>query len=128
MSKHKAIPKATRLLIYEKCNQRCAYCGCKLEYKEMQVDHVSSIYANSDFRDNMTEKELYNPKNLLPACRQCNFYKSTFTLEKFRERLATVMMENLRKDFSYRLALKYGMIEEHVKPLRFYFEILEDKQ
>ena len=48
MSKHKAIPKRVRLEVYEKCNHRCAYCGCELEYKDMQVDHVKSIYSNMD--------------------------------------------------------------------------------
>ena len=48
MSKHKAIPKRVRLEVYEKCNHRCAYCGCELEYKDMQVDHVTSLYSNRD--------------------------------------------------------------------------------
>lgn len=42
----------------------CAYCGCDLEYKDMQVDHVKSVYANTDFRKTMTEEEMYREKNL----------------------------------------------------------------
>lgn len=38
MSTHKKIPKKTRLAVYEKCNHRCAYCGCDLKYEDMQVD------------------------------------------------------------------------------------------
>lgn len=124
MSKHKAIPKKTRMALYEKYNHKCAYCGCDLEYKYMQVDHIKSVYANADFKQNMTDDEMYSEDNLLPACRQCNFYKSSMDLETFRERLATTLIQNLQKTFQYRLALKYGLIEEHIEPVKFYFEML----
>lgn len=87
MSKHKAIPKRTRMKLHEKYNSRCAYCGCLLEYKDMQIDHKKSVYVNSDIRQLMSDKELYAEDNLLPTCRQCNFYKSSMDIEKFRERL-----------------------------------------
>jgi hypothetical protein len=76
----------------------------------------------------MTDKELNGLDNFLPSCRQCNCYKSTFDLEEFRDRLTSTMMENLRKEFSYRLAVKYGLVEEHVQPVQFYFEKLEEQQ
>ena len=47
MSKHKAIPKK-RIALYNRYNQRCAYCGCNLEYKDMQVDHIKSVYSNPE--------------------------------------------------------------------------------
>lgn len=75
MSKHKAISKRIRQQLYEKYNHRCAYCGCNLEYKDMQVDHVKSVYVYNDIGHDMTESEMYDISNLLPACRQCNFYK-----------------------------------------------------
>ena len=124
MSKHKAIPKKTRLKSYDKYNHRCAYCGCDLEYKDMQVDHVKSVYTNFDLRETMTEKEMYDEENFMPTCRQCNFYKSTMTVEDFRKRLQTTMMNNLRKNFGYRLAVKYGLVEEKTKNIVFYFETL----
>ena len=70
----------------------------------------------------MTENEMYDISNLMPACRQCNFYKNTLTLEEFRARLKDTMWENLKKEFNYRLALKYGLITENDKPIKFYFE------
>lgn len=124
MSKHKAIPKKTRISLFEKYNHRCAYCGCELEYKDMQVDHVASVYANTDINNLMTEKEMYSDDNLLPACRQCNFYKSTMSVEEFRKRLSTTLIDNLRKDFNYRLALKHGLIKEDIKEVKFYYECL----
>ena len=122
MSAHKKIPKKIRLLVYEKCNHRCAYCGCELEYKDMQVDHVKSVFANTDVSHTMTEEEMYSEKNFLPACRQCNFYKSCGNLEPFREALTSTLMRNLQKTFQYRLAIKYGLIQEHIEPVQFYFE------
>lgn len=124
MSKHKAIPKKIRLSLYEKYNHKCAYCGSDLEYKDMQIDHVASVYANTDIKKNMTEKEMYSEKNLMPACRQCNFYKSSMTLEDFRKRIRIVMMNNLRKDFGYRMAIKYGLVVENDKDIVFYFETI----
>lgn len=108
----KSISKSTRKIVYQKYNGRCAYCGCELEYKDMQIDHIRSVYWNNG--DNEID-------NLMPACRMCNFYKSTYSLEEFRERLQT-LTERLEKTFIYRLAKKYGIVEEHKKPIRFYFE------
>ena len=124
MSRHKAISKKTRMTLYEAYYHKCAYCGCKMDYKDMQIDHIKSVYINTDIKKSMTDEDMYDIRNLLPACRQCNFYKSSMELEDFRKRLTTTMMENLRKGFTYRLALKYGLIEECVKPIQFYFETL----
>lgn len=124
MLKHRAIPQKVRVALWEKYNHRCAYCGCKLDYRDMQIDHIRSVYANTDYKQTMTEEEMYSEDNLLPACRQCNFYKSSMDLEKFRERLSDTLMSNLQKTFQYRLALKYGLIEERIEPIKFYFEQL----
>lgn len=124
MSKHKTIPKRIRQEVYRKYNHKCAYCGCDLEYKDMQVDHVKSVYANTDIKQTMSNEEMYHIDNLMPSCRQCNFYKSSMKLEDFRRRLTTTMMDNLQKEFTYRLALKYGLIEECIKPIQFYFEMV----
>lgn len=122
MSKHKTIPAKIRKEVYEKYNHHCAYCGCELEYKDMQVDHVKSVYIHNDISKNMSEEEMYDISDLLPACRQCNFYKNTMSIEDFRKRLENTMMENLKKNFSYRLALKYRLIEEKKSNVTFYFE------
>lgn len=122
MSKHKNIRKKDRLIIYQKYNGHCAYCGCEIEYNDMQVDHIKSVYSNTDYKKIMTDKEMYSLENYMPACRQCNFYKSTFDIETFRKRLTDVMIKNLQKNFNYRLAIKYGLIYEDVKPVKFYFE------
>lgn len=110
--KRKPIPKAVRMQVYEKYDGRCAYCGCKLEYKDMQVDHINPLYWHNG-EDSI---ENYNP-----ACRMCNFYKSAYTVEKFREQIQTIR-DRLERNFIYRLAKKYGVVKESTEPIRFYFE------
>lgn len=110
--KRKAISKSDRLKVYEKYNGHCAYCGCQIEYKDMQVDHMVSVYwygGSNEF------------SNYMPACRACNFYKSSMTLEKFREQLQT-LTDRLKREFIYKLALKYGLVKESNEPVKFYFE------
>lgn len=128
MSNRKKIPQKVRQAVYEKCNHRCAYCGCKLEYKDMQVDHIESVYKNTDIHKVLSEEKINSEENLLPACRACNFYKSTFSLEEFRENLSTTLYENLRKNFNYKLLCKYGLVKENVKPVVFYFERMEKNE
>ncbi len=110
--KRKSIPKKIRLQVWEKYNHHCAYCGCELKYKEMQVDHITSKYWNNGVDD---------ISNYNPACRMCNFYKSTLSLEGFREQLQTIH-KRLEKIFIYRLAKKYGIITENKEQIEFYFE------
>lgn len=117
----KAISQKDRVTIYQKYNGHCAYCGCELEYKDMQVDHINSVYR-AEIRHQEVDECL---NNYMPSCRQCNFYKSTFTLETFRERISDTLVKNLQKNFNYRLALKYGLIKEDIKPIKFYFEEVE---
>lgn len=108
----KSIPKSIREQVYQKYNGHCAYCGCALAYKDMQVDHIKSVYGKDGGND---------LDNLLPTCRMCNFYKSTFYIDAFRKKLET-LHERLQKPFIYRLALKYGLITEHKDKVVFYFE------
>lgn len=108
----KPIPKSVREKVYQKFNGHCAYCGCELAYKDMQVDHIKSVCGYGDNN---------NIDNLFPSCRMCNFYKGISDLEYFRKSLET-LHERLRKPFIYRLALKYGLITEHKNKVVFYFE------
>lgn len=112
--RHKPIPKAVRQKVYEKYDGHCAYCGKPIEYKEMQVDHIQAHYlGGADEMDN------YNP-----ACRMCNFYKGTMSIDRFREELRK-LQERLKKVYIYRLALRYGLVEEKENEVVFYFESKE---
>ena len=126
--KRKAISQKTRKAVYEKYGGHCAYCGCELDYKDMQVDHVDSCYRNDTESKTGNEvkksaDELNQLDNLMPSCRMCNFYKSVSTLEAFRKRVQETLLPNVRRPFQFRLAEKYGLVEVHEKPIRFYFEI-----
>lgn len=116
--KRKPIPKKVRKAVYDKYNGRCAYCGKEIEMKEMQVDHVKPLafFRGTDDID-----------NLLPACRRCNFYKDTRSIEGFRKMLKGIpdrLKENgSRSPLTYNLALQYGMVvETGLERIEFHFE------
>lgn len=115
----KAIPKKIREQVYQKFKGHCAYCGCELEYKDMQVDHINSVYRSMIMNQGVDE----SLENYMPACRACNFYKGTYDLESFRDNLSTRLYRNLAKNFNYKLLLKYGLIKENIHKVKFYFEM-----
>ena len=123
--------KFDRHKVYSKYNGHCAYCGCEITLKEMQVDHV---IPQKRFDYHMAAKKYFVPKflyhvdnvnhpdNLMPACRQCNFYKGDFNLNSFRNQIATALKQNIEKPFQFRLGIKYGMVEVKEWDTQFYFE------
>ena len=117
MGKRQAISKKTREIVYNKYDGHCAYCGCELDIKDMQVDHFAPVYL---FGDNI------NINNLMPSCRPCNFYINTLTIKKFREQLGEIKSRLERDSFIYRMAKKYGLIEEKDKEIQFYYEKMDD--
>lgn len=84
----------------------------------MQIDHVTSLYWYGGADD---------ISNYMPACRMCNFYKSTLSLDEFKQRLQTIT-ERLEKDFTYRIARKYGVVKECKEPIEFYFERIKSTE
>lgn len=109
--KRKPLPKALRVRVYKKYAGRCAYCGKQIRYADMQVDHIKAVYLGGDNDFN----------NLLPACRSCNFYKSSYDLADFREQISLIT-SRLPREFIYKVALDYGLVEETGKEVIFYFE------
>ena len=92
-----------RLDVYNMFNGHCAYCGCTIEYKDMQVDHiVPKANSGTDSLD-----------NYFPTCRLCNHYKRGERLEVFRNWKLKGLIERLRKIYIFRVAEKYGMIKIH---------------
>lgn len=71
----KPIPKKTKIIVYEKFGGRCAYCGKKIKFSELQVDHIESHISGG--KDEIS--------NYLPSCQLCNRVKSGGTLEEFRK-------------------------------------------
>ena len=104
--------KIDRQAVLEKYDYHCAYCGCNLTLKTMQVDHLhpKAYNGTDDF------------ENLMPSCRQCNHYKRASNIESFRNLLLGGVIERLKKIYIFRVALKYGMIEIKGWDKKFYFE------
>ena len=109
--RRKALSKDMRREVYEMYGGHCAYCGKESDIKDMQVDHVQSVYLGGE--DEIT--------NYRPACRQCNFYKSTLSVEGLREQLGLII-GRLEKLLTFRLALAHGLIRLTGRPVKFYFE------
>lgn len=107
----KRLSKDERQKVYTKCNGRCAYCGCELEYKDMQVDHVIPLKRGG--KDDI--------KNMLPACRSCNHYKATLTAEEYREYVSKIPDRLQRDSIPYQVGVRFGIIETKSN-VKFFFE------
>lgn len=114
----KRIPKEVRKKVFDKCDGHCAYCGCEISEKGFHIDHLLCIRNNEDKEG----VNVHSEENLMPSCVSCNKYKATMDLETFREQLEKIP-ERLRRDEStYRIALRYGMVQEKKEAIKFYFE------
>lgn len=103
--------KINRQQVLDKYDGHCAYCGCEITLKTMQVDHLKPK-RNGGVDD---------PKNLMPACRLCNHYKRAYSLESFRYNIKE-MYRKLQMVYIFRVAEKYGMLTWDDWDGKFYFE------
>ena len=107
----KRFTKAERERVYQKCGGRCAYCGCPITFEEMQADHMVPLRkGGSDTLD-----------NLLPACRSCNHYKHTLTVEEFRAYVSGIPERLERDSIPYQVGVRFGLIHSDTK-VEFYYE------
>lgn len=115
-----SISKTDRLTVYQKYGGHCAYCGRKIYYKDMQVDHFKPKKAwNAE--DSGTD----DIENLMPSCRLCNHYKRAHSLDTFRYYIAEIPRK-LRDNYIYKVGLAYGNVIENPKVIEFYFEKVRD--
>ena len=118
--KRRKLSKSERQSVYEKCKGHCAYCGKEIKISEMQADHVIPMDFYEAYK--AIGEDIDNINNMLPACRSCNNYKSTLTLDKFRaaiEKWPTVLE---RDSVTYRNAVRFNMVTPNPHPITFYFE------
>lgn len=111
-----------RQKVWQKYSGHCAYCGCEITIKQMQVDHIRpKLWFYKGVRSEIPEYHHDDLINLNPSCRQCNFYKSTFTIDEFRKQLLSLHIR-IQNPFINRLGEKYGIVS--IKPFegKFYFE------
>ena len=112
MANRRRLVQKEREAVYNKMSGRCAYCGEPIGFCAMQVDHVIPLRKGGE--DTL--------ENMMPACRSCNRYKSTLTVEQFRaavERMPEVLM---RDSVTYKIAARFGVVFPVPKQVEFYFE------
>lgn len=107
--------KTKRLQVYNKYGGRCAYCGKKIEYKDMQVDH---IVPQRSYIDKKVADQI---ENLNPSCRKCNHYKRARSIERYRE-LILKLHTKIRDIYLCEVAENYGVIKIEPWDGQFYFE------
>lgn len=125
------LTKDKRMQIWQKYGGRCAYCGEPIEYKDMQVDHIKPIFRGwSDSQKQYLPEGICGDdsmENLNPSCRTCNFRKSTFSIEGFRNAIKHSLV-CLERDSTYRFAKRYGLVKEIPQKVEFYFEVYNREQ
>jgi len=122
--------KKDREIVYNKFNGHCAYCGCKLE-KGWHVDELLPIKRNRKYVYNKRKwiydgtceyPERLNINNQMPTCASCNINKHSMSLEEFRKLIEGFMSYLNNKNTQYKIAKRYNLIKENIKPIIFYFE------
>lgn len=114
--------KSERKTLFYKYNGKCAYCGCDLQ-KGWHADHIEPI------RRNWWNGTVLNPHNEVltnynPSCASCNINKHSDSLEVFRERIGNFVNSLNSYSVQYKIAKRYGLVEETNKKVVFYFETL----
>lgn len=98
--------------IYNRYTGHCAYCGKKIEFDDMTIDHI--VPQSKGGKD--------TPENTVPACQLCNNQKSDRTIEEFRE-FINDLTDVLDESKQYRLAIRYKkVVPVKPNPVTFYFE------
>lgn len=110
------LTKTERQQAYGKCNGHCGYCGAKIDYKDMQIDHMEPLRRGG--ADDLS--------NMLPACRSCNHYKATLTVEEFRGYLAGIPRRLMRDSIPFQVGSRFGIVRSETNKPVFYFEQMED--
>lgn len=120
MAQRRKLTKAERQNVYDKMGGRCAYCGEEITLGAMQVDHIIPIDMYDAYKT--IGQDLNDMKNLLPACRNCNHYKHTLTVEKFREIVERGPEILARVSTAYCMAVRFGTVKPNPKKVVFFFE------
>lgn len=122
--KRKSINKAERQKVFEKYNGHCAYCGCEITLKTMQIDHLIPMDRYEVYK--AEGKDIDSFDNYMPACRSCNKYKSTYRLEDLRKMIERQPEILMRDKPTYALAVRFGVVIPNPKKVVFFFERSEN--
>ncbi|MFY0655052.1 MAG: HNH endonuclease [Cyclobacteriaceae bacterium] len=117
----KYITKENRIKVYDKYSGRCSYCGCEIFMTSFHVDHIDPRRRGDISNPNITNGKNHID-NYNPSCASCNCSKSTFSIEDWRIQIQKKIININRDSSNYRILKRYGLIEENIKPIKFYFE------
>lgn len=112
MPTRRRLTQEERRSIYETMGGHCAYCGCEISLKDMQVDHIVPLRKGG--ADDLS--------NMFPSCRSCNHYKSTLDVEQFRHMIEKMPETLMRNNIAYRNAVRFGLVLPMPQEVVFYFE------
>jgi len=134
--------KKQRLAIFDKYGGRCAYCGDPLQ-KGWHVDEIEPVrrgweYLRDEYgeriwddakkdwaiKPNMMHPERLTIENQNPACPSCNINKHSGSLEDFRAAIKQFVQSLNKYTVQYKVAKRYGLIQETGNDVIFYFETL----
>ena len=126
------LTKAQRETVRQMFDGRCAYCGEPLPDR-WHADHVEPVIRAlltkraADGRYKLVSGPPHRPErdvieNFMPSCPPCNISKHSMSLEVWRGWLAGHVNSLNAYTPIYRLAKRYGLIQETGAPIVFYFE------
>lgn len=108
--------KEQRLKVFNKYNGHCSYCGESITLSKFEVDHLVPILRGYKDRDVDTFE------NKMPACMSCNRAKKSYKLEDWRMIIEGKVNELNRDSGVYRIAKRFGLVQETNIKIKFYFE------
>lgn len=65
--------------------------------------------------------------NQFPSCASCNINKHSMSLEGFRNAISGFMKHLNEVNTQYKIAKRYGLVIEDIKPIVFHFESLKSE-
>ncbi len=78
--------------------------------------------------DGYSHPERLHIDNQMPACASCNINKHSMSLEGFRSLISGFMKHLNESSTQYKIAKRYGLVQETIKPIVFYFETFKQKK
>jgi hypothetical protein len=132
------LTKVQRETVRQMFGGKCAYCGEPLPDR-WHADHIEPVVRYLITRQTSrgtyrlasgkpSRPELDVMDNFMPSCPPCNISKGSMTLEVWRGWLAGHVNSLNAYHPIYRLAKKYGLIEETGASVTFYFERARNAQ
>ena len=89
-----------------------------------KLDGWQRVYPEKPIPNGYDNPEANHVDNYMPSCASCNINKHGMDLKGFRESIHAYMKHLNEISTQYKIAKRYGLIEETNKPVVFYFETI----